>query len=132
MSRVGVSANDAIVESFIVIVTATLNRAQNIFDAFFTTDIGTNIVTKIRADASTVVETLLTVLIAVRHDDSQFILSPVRIVLIMITVPLMMALTVSIKVNSARRPTANFVIVTKVKAFTIDMKTERAGTRAVP
>lgn len=118
------------VETLMVMVTATLNRAQNMFDALFTTVMGTNMVTKISAEATTVEATFDTVLTAVTQEDPHFMLKCVRIVLIMTTVLLMIALTVRMSVKSASRPTENLVIERNVKALISVMRTETAGTSA--
>lgn len=115
-----------------VIVTATLNRAQNVFEALFTTVMGKNIVTKTTAEARTVDEMFPTVLLVVRIVDRQFLLNPVRIVLIIITVLLIIALTVSISVNRASRPMEKLTTDTMVNALTTEMKTDTAGTSADP
>lgn len=128
--KVGSKANVPTVETFIVIVTAKLNRAQNALEALFTKDIGTNIVTNISEEATMVPSTFPTVLTSVTHDDSQFILNCVRIVLMITTVLLIIALTMSISVNRASRPTSNLVTVTKVNAFIREIITLISGTNA--
>lgn len=126
----GSSASVPTVETLMVIVTANLNRAQNALEAFFTNDIGTNIVTNISEEATIVPSTFPTVLTSVTQEDPQFILNCVRIVLIMITVLLIIALTINISVNSATRPTSNLVMDTKVNALTSEIMTFISGTSA--
>lgn len=118
------------VDTFIVIVTAKLNRAQKAFAALFTKSIGTNIVTKISEAAMTVEATFFTVLTAVPQGDPHFLLNPVRIVLIIMTELLIIALTIRIKVKRASRPTSNFVIQRKVNAFIREIMTFIKGTNA--
>lgn len=89
------------------IVTAILNLWQKQLEALLTNDIGMNMVDTINATETTVSETLPTVLTVVARVSPQFRLSPVRIVLIIITVLLIITVTVSSRVDSASRPTEN-------------------------
>lgn len=127
---VGESASEPKLETSIEIVTATVNRWQNLLAILGRKVSGMNIEVSISATVTTGLEILSTVPRVVLCGCT-FLLTRCLTPLIMMTVLLIMTLTVSISLNRASMPTEQFSTYSMVKALMTEIGIVTSGTSDV-